>query len=96
MGQIRGYAKLYADLIINFDLKLASLPFSLEFGIGSASTAVASGSTFWGSCYGFSSEFNLGYIGVTIEKMKFNALFDFSKVGFDWSEVTINLVGKAP
>jgi hypothetical protein len=28
--------------------------------------------------------------------MKFSTLFDFSKVGFDWSEVKINLIGKAP
>lgn len=75
---------------------MATLPFSLEFGIGSASTAVASGNSIFGTCYGFSSDFNLGYIGVTIEKMKISARLDFSKVGFDWSEVTINLVGKAP
>ncbi len=86
---------MYADLIINTQLNLASLPISVEFGLGSTCEATAS-ATWWGFCTGLSSDINIAYIGLLLEKMKLTTRLDFGKVGFDWSETKLSLVGKAP
>lgn len=68
---------------------------SFSFGVGLSSVAKASGS-FLGICYGLSSDFNIGYIGLVVEKLKLTTKLDLAKLGFDWSEGKITLAGQAP